>query len=370
MNQSLAPFSPAASLRQTCLRMWQDRDTRSVIVGLAGMLLVHLLLYILAPHLLRSDSGAHVIRPDASAQQFDIEMAADEFKKPPETPPMNFVEANPNAPDNVPDKTNNFAAQNQQVAQEKPTEEGKSDRPALEGQTEIQSSQIVSGQLNQPMESAPPEPPAEEQPAKASEAPPKLEQIPLAGFEKTEGQAENSYGSNIAKFAERAEAVPERVDGMKDVPLIEGATTTQRMIDPTRPRPRQQVVRQQNVRPAIFTENKLGTKNIGAIAYDAKWSSYGQYLQKMIETVQIQFDRVNIESRIAQISGTHVKVVFRMNQEGSISQIVSVDGNGGNQAQNMAITSITRRAPYGPWTEDMIAVLGESQELTFTFYYH
>jgi len=147
------------------------------------------------------------------------------------------------------------------------------------------------------------------------------------------------------------------------------STTSEPMIDPQRPRPRRQVVRQQNVRPAIFTENKLGTKNIGAIAYDAKWSSYGQYLQKMIEAVQIQFDRVNIESRIAQISGTHVKVVFRMNQEGAISQIVSVDGNGGTQAQNMAITSITRRAPYGPWTEDMIAVLGESQQLTFTFYY-
>ena len=369
MNQSLAPFSPIASLRQTFVRLWDDRDSRSVIVGLVGMLLVHLLLFVLAPHILRTEPGSGVLRPDTSAQQFDIELAADEFEKAPEPPPMNFVEANPNAPDNVPDKTNNFAAQNQQVAQEKPTEEGKSDRPALEGQTEIQSNQIVSGRLAEPIDVAPPEPPAEERPANATEVAPKLEQIPLAGFEKTEGEAENSYGSNIAKFAERAEAVPERVDGMKDVPLIEGATTTQPMIDPQRPRPRPQVVRQQNVRPAIFTENKLGTKNIGAIAYDAKWSSYGQYLQKMIEAVQIQFDRVNIESRIAQISGTHVKVVFRINQEGAISQIVSVDGNGGNQAQNMAITSITRRAPYGPWTEDMIAVLGESQELTFTFYY-
>ena len=202
-----------------------------------------------------------------------------------------------------------------------------------------------------------------------TEAAPKLEQIPVSGFEKTEGEAENSYGSNIAKFAEGAEAVPEKVEGQKDVPLIEGATTTQPRIDPKQPRPRPVVVRQQNVRPAIFTENKIGTKNIGAIAYDAKWSNYGQYLQKMIEAVQIQFDRANIESRIAQISGTHVKVVFRMNNQGAISQIVSVDGTGGNQAQNIAITSITRRAPYGPWTEDMIAVLGDSQELTFTFYY-
>jgi hypothetical protein len=29
----------------------------------------------------------------------------------------------------------------------------------------------------------------------------------------------------------------------------------------------------------------------------------------------------------------------------------------------------TDRAPYGPWTDDMKAVLGSQQEMTFTFYY-
>jgi hypothetical protein len=126
---------------------------------------------------------------------------------------------------------------------------------------------------------------------------------------------------------------------------------------------------QQQVRPAIFTENKLGTKNIGAIAYDAKWSNYGQYLQKMIETVQIQWERILTESRVYPTSGTSVKVVFRMNTEGRISQIVSVEGTAGNQAEKACASAITARAPYGPWTDDMIAVLGDSQELTFTFYY-
>ena len=31
--------------------------------------------------------------------------------------------------------------------------------------------------------------------------------------------------------------------------------------------------------------------------------------------------------------------------------------------------AITDRAPYGPWTDDMIAMLGKQQEMTFTFYY-
>ena len=136
-----------------------------------------------------------------------------------------------------------------------------------------------------------------------------------------------------------------------------------------RPRPRPQVVKQQQVRPAIFQENKFGTQNVGMIAYNAKWSNYGQYLAKMIDTVQIQFDRINIESRVGQIAGTSVTVVFRINSEGAISQIISVEGSGGAQAQKIATSSITARSPYGPWTDDMIAMLGDSQELTFTFYY-
>jgi len=369
MSHYLTTTSPSLSFRQAWRRMWDDRDSRSVIVGVLGMLLVHLLLFFVAPYLLRSDSGASVIRPHSSSKEFSIELTPDMFEKaPPKPPPMNFVEANPNAPDNVPDKTNNFAAQNQQVAQEKPTENGKSDRPAIAGRTDVQSTQIVTGQLTQPVESAP-APAAPEQPEKVAQTAPKLEQIPLTGFEKTEGESESGVGSNIAKFAEGAKAVPEHVEGVKDVPLIEGATTSQPKIDPMRPRPRPQVVKQQQVRPAIFQENKFGTQNIGNIAYDAKWSNYGQYLQKMIEAVQIQWERILTESRVYPPSGTSVKVVFRMNTEGKISQIVSVDGTAGNQAEKACTSAITSRAPYGPWTDDMIAVLGDSQELTFTFYY-
>ena len=368
MNETFASPSPLESLRRTFVRLWEDRDSRSVLVGLAGMLLVHVLLYLLAPHWLANDKSASVIRPNSSSREFSIELAPDMFEKTAKPPPMNFVEANPNAPDNVPDKTNNFAAQNQQVAQEKPSETNKSEKPALEGRTDIQSTQIVTGQLTQPIESTP-APAATEQPEKPAETAPKLEQIPLTGFEKTEGESESSFGSNIAKFAEGAKSAPEKVEGLKDVPLIQGATSSQPRIDPLRPRPRPQVVKQQQVRPAIFQENKFGTQNIGAIAYDAKWSNYGQYLQKMIETVQIQWERILIESRVYPPSGTSVKVVFRMNTEGRISQIVSVDGTAGNQAEKACTSAITARAPYGPWTDDMIAVLGDSQELTFTFFY-
>ena len=370
MTQSIATPTPSASFRRAWRRLWEDPDSRSVTIGMLGVLLVHVLLFLIGPYLLRTDHGPSVLRPHSSAREFNIEIAPDTFEpKPLPKPPDQFVETNPDKPDQVPDQTRNFAAQNQQVSQEKPTPDGASDRPALEGQKDIHSTQIVTGQLAKPVERIEAPQPVDVAPQQPAVVTPKREEIPLAGFEKKQGDDADSYGSNIAKFAEGAEPVPEKIDGVKKAPLIQGATSLQPLIDPKHPRPRPQIVRQQQVRPAIFEENKFGTKNIGAIGVDAKWSNYGQYLQKMIESVQIQWERILTESRVYPVSGTSVKVVFRMDKKGNIPVIVSVDGTAGDQGMKACTSAITARAPYGDWTDDMIAVLGESQEMTFTFYY-
>lgn len=370
MTQTIVPPSPLTTLRRQCVELWDEPDSRSVLIGLAGVILVHLLLIWAAPLMLRVEHAASVLRPHSSQQQFNIEIAPDTFvpqapPKPP--PPFRFVETNPAAPDNAPDKTENFSDRNQQVAQEKPTPDGKSDRPALEGRTDVQSTQIVDGRLTTPVDAAQLAPMVEAQPKQPAEAP-RLAQNPLSGIEKREGDNEAGYGSNIAKFPETTRT-NQHVEGVKDVPLIQGATGMYAQVDPRRPQPRPQIVKQINSRPAIFQENKLGTQNIGNIGVDAKWSNYGQYLQKMIDTVQIQWERLLLESKIYPGAGKQVRVVFRMDKEGQISQIVSVEGTAGTQAERACTTAITSRAPYGTWTDDMIAVLGESQEMTFTFYY-
>ncbi len=311
------------------------------------------------------------MRPHSSAQTFNIDLAPDEFVKPvpKPPPPANFVETNPNAPDNVPDKTNNFAAQNQQAAQEKPTPDGKSEKPALEGQKEIHSNQIVTGQLAKPVEELPAPPAPVTPPSETVVTAPKREQNPLSGFEKTGGEDPNAYGSNIANKADTSTAVPEKVEGAKDAPLVEGATAVQPQIDPQRPRARPQIVKQQQVRPAIFEENKFGTQNTGIIGISAQFSNYGAYLHRMLDVIQIQWERILVESRIYPTQGTHVIVKFKMDDKGAISAIVNVEGTAGNQGQQSCVSAITSRAPYGEWTEDMKTVLGASQELTIAFYY-
>lgn len=371
MSPTLSPPPERPRRHFAVPRLSADPEKRSVQVGLLATILIHVLLILLLPKSLRNNLGGplHPVQK-SSPPQFNIELAPETFtapKAPP--PPIKFVETNPDAPDNVPDKTENFGAQNQQVAQEKPTPNGESDRPATEGEKDLNSSQIVTGRLSEPNKPHDSAPPVETPPVTANAAPAKREQNPLAGFEKIEGKDETAFGSNIAKFSENAEAVPEKVEGAPNAHDTQGTTSPAVQIDPKNPQPRK--VLERNVRPGIIAENKVGTANIGPVAYDAKWSNYGQYLQKMIEAIQIRWEDFIRVSRHYPQSGTSVTVTFVMNSEGKIVRLRTVDGNAGDLASNWCVTAINPNEgfSYGVWTDDMIAVLGPNQELTFTFFY-
>jgi hypothetical protein len=370
MSQSTATPPATRPSRRGPARLWSDPDFRSTAIGLLAVLVVHLVLWLAGPRFFKVDYAALAARTDNSARDFNIELTPETLEAPKPDNPSKFVETNPEAPENTPDKTNNFAAQNQQVAQEKPTPDGKSDRPVTEGKTDFESNQIVSGRLTQPIEPTEPEPPpVNVPPAEATVNAPRAEQNPLSGTDKLEGENKTGYGTSVAKRLENATSVPEHVEGVADAKQVEGATSLQPAIDPRRPRPRPQVVKQQQVRPAILSENKFGTTNIGNIAVDARWSNYGAYLQRMIDIVQIQWERIIIQMSAMPARGSTVTVKFIMNDEGKITDIKNVDTTANPTGSNACVSAITDRAPYGPWTDDMKAVLGTRQEMTFTFYY-
>src|SRR4051812_34656760 len=114
MTQSIATPTATTTLRRWVARMWSDPDSRSTTIGLLAVLLFHLLLWLLGPHIFSFDEVI-APRPHSTSHEFNIEFAPDTFQKQPEKPkdPFKFVETNPDAPENTPDKTTNFAAQNQ-----------------------------------------------------------------------------------------------------------------------------------------------------------------------------------------------------------------------------------------------------------------
>lgn len=374
MRQTVANPSPAsASKPGSRRRSWLSPkpETRSIQIGILGTILIHLLLLLLAPRLLRTESISSIVRPHARPNQFNIEIQPDLFTppKPPAKPPMKFVEANPNAPENTPDKTNNFSDRNQQVAQEKPTPNGKSDMPALTGRKDIQSTQIVTGQLTKPEESAPVAPAVATPPRPPSVAAPRAAQDPLSGFEKKQSPDLDAFGSNIAKPSDTAKPIPDKIDGVKNAPLVENSTSSIPQIDPKHPQPRKTI--DQHVRPAIFTDNPNGTANSGITALDSRWSNYGVYLKRLTETVQVEWDNILTASMISPRSGSTVSITFVLNSKGQISKIVKVDSSPGtlDTATSACVSGLTNRAPYGDWTDDMIALLGTEQQMTFTFLY-
>jgi hypothetical protein len=365
MNRLLEPEISTPERRRGP-HFWQDEEKQSIVVG---AILTFILWW---PSLLIFGWGINNIhgKPDgkfkatAHARQFNIELARQELKQPPKPPPNRFVETNPDAPANIPDKTRNFAAQNQQAAQEKPNPNSHGDHAATEGRKDIQSSQIVDGRLNnaKPVPATPPAPEA----SKTSQTAPRREQNPLGGFDKNEGDDKEAFGTNVGKLAENMKNVPQKIDGTKDAPLIENADSNVPQIDPHHPMPRPQLDR--NVRPAIFSANPIGTSNIGIAGWDARWSNYGEYLQRLIDTVQAEWDNILSNSNAYPSSGTQVLVTFILKSDGSV-KFVNVDGNASDLGKKYCTAAITDRAPYGKWTDDMVAIMGPEQQLTFTFYY-
>ncbi len=366
MTPSAAPPPTEAPRRRRSLPLpFRDPDSRSIQIGVAATLIIHLLLLLLAPRILRMDTLRSAARPPARHQPFNIRVIPPPpAARPP--PPQRFVEANPNAPSNTPDNTKNFSFMNQQAAQEKPTPNHKSDMPSTQGRKDIESNQIVTGQLSKPQPVVPPAPQTPPNPAQA-QASPRREQNPLPGFEKDEGKNPEGYASNVMKPTDNAQAVPNKVEGSKDAPLDDSATATIAKIDPNHPRARPTL--EQRVRPAIFRDNQFGTENMGITALDARFNNYGVYLHRMLEIIQQQWDNLIDASRTYPPEGSEVTVTFRLNSKGQIVEIVNHKTTSNEQGTNACIGAIRIPAPYDKWTDDMIAVMGNETDLTIVFYY-
>jgi hypothetical protein len=372
------PARPGPRRRVGWMRLSKDSDTRSIQIGVLGTVLIHLLLLGVAPLFERRFDPASVGpgAGDSSGSNFDIELAPDAFEAPEPPPPQRFVEINPDAPDNAPDESRNFGAQNQQVAQEVPDPDGQSDAPAVEGQNEIESTAIVSGSRNEePAEITsvqPPSPEVMQEIEQALQEAARQAQDPLSGTEKVDGDSADGIGSNSVKLPANPTAIPERIEGTTEATQREGSATGGAFrVDPSRPAPRPSLMASQ-VRPAFLAERVDGTSNLGVIAHTALRTEYGAYLARIIDAVDTQWDK-NIRSKLEggfsyPLAGSKVAVKFRLNKDGDVS-IVAVDGSADTLWNRVCVDAVAQRAPYGVWSDDMIAVMGDSTEITFTFFY-
>lgn len=384
-----AVLTQPGPVRPHCAEGWPARELAerkpAWRAGLAGTALAHvallLALWLMPRDLLELD---HTTSAPSADRSFEIELTPELFRPvlPEPAPPPRFVEVNPDAPENVPDQTPLVGAQNQQVAQPVPTPDGRSDTPRVDGEGDKNATALVSGVVGEPAAPSASEilakaferseekreaadRPAEQPAARAVNAP--------AGGEQLLGEADGGTGTTVTRLppVPGAETGPEARKGAANGRAASGGyfSGTPR-IDRNRPQERPRLsAATVNARQTPTIKNEFGSKNIGAVAYNAKWSAYGEYLQRLIDAVQAQWERLILRSSFYPTSGATVRVVFRIDAKGEIFEVVRVDGSGGELARRLCVSAVTERAPYGEWTEDMVAVLGREQELTFTFFY-
>jgi hypothetical protein len=102
---------------------------------------------------------------------------------------------------------------------------------------------------------------------------------------------------------------------------------------------------------------------------DPKWNQFPGYLGALVEKIQVQWERTLTEKQLQPPSGSTASVTFILSSDGTIAEITEVSGTAGQDGAAACATAIISSAPHGVWTADMRNILGERQQLTFTFAY-
>lgn len=352
----------------------KDTTDRSIAIGLGCTVLFHLLLVWLSPQFsFEKFSGVHTgisVNSVDRGKTFDFELAPGTVPKE-EKDPFQFVETNSAAPENIPDKTANFSNRNQQSAQEAAAlEKDPENRPSVKGQDEIKSDTIVSGDMAPPQLAPAPAPEVTQEDMQAqAEQKARAEQVPLDGFEKVEGLSEDGIASNIARTKSPTTRADQALEGAPDATDPTGGLVAVTSSSQQQPKQRPRLSSTSLNRSSPLTNRAAGVTNIGIIGRDARWSEYGEYLNSLIEIVQVQWYKILADSRVSPPRGSHVIITFRINSKGETEITKVEDADAGRQGVFACQNAITYPQPYGKWSDAMIAVLGDSQELTFSFYY-
>ena len=132
------------------------------------------------------------------------------------------------------------------------------------------------------------------------------------------------------------------------------------------PRPRLEIPRP----PAPLRESLGGVSRLGVVAIEAKFTEFGAYQQRMMEAISAQWNllagRYHFTSRDL---GTRVEVVFSLDKDGVLKDF-KIEGSSASRAATLLCQdAVISRAPFGPWTEAMVRMLGDETPVRIRFFY-
>lgn len=364
-------------------------DKTTMLIALVLALLIHVSILLLLPAKFQTN-----IIKDESSQELEIDIIPPEVEKlMPE-----YIEANPDANNQVPDKKTNLESfQDQKAAQENPVKNSTSDTPRTDGK-EQNSQKIVSGNaaeikqssqsafetLSRPLENANPRQSTQEQ-AQNVKAPPKPRE------KKIENPKDNAKAEAKKSESQAKEFIAPNVIAREgDEPLKTSKNNKDEFENPQVPENPQQKV--DNILEEVSAQNlpkpqarrRISMKTpagpirasntdanaVGALAVNSRFSEFGAYQQRMIEAVSRQWYLLGSRYDLASSRKTNVIIEFKLNPKGEITSFKTIFNSSTQTGKSLCEQAILSTAPYGEWSEEMIVTFGsQDQTVTFSFFY-
>jgi hypothetical protein len=122
--------------------------------------------------------------------------------------------------------------------------------------------------------------------------------------------------------------------------------------------------------PSMTMKEEGGVQNHARVpSFNVKVTGFGDYDARFVEAVSQNWYNLLDSQRFALDRTGRVVLLFRLNYDGSISQMRLGDNNVGELLGYVCEKAVLDGAPYEPWTEDMRLKLGSYADVQFTFDY-
>jgi hypothetical protein len=356
-----------------------DRESRWVtLLAVLATLFVHVGVILVVPEELMPRHQGDTDQAQKEAEVYEISLV--------DPVEARFVEASPEAPENEPDRKDQYSYRAQQAADNSPLSDAVN-KPKVDGEEDSQK--ILQGSLSQ----TPPLKPGLYAPAARTGegegdqggklgAPNELvlpqlaKPLPAPNFIQQDVASELGPGSRVDLVGEAPEVFevsdPDApINVYRPQPLVEqvqeagdgagGSLEAQ----PT-PRARPRLAPELIAGPLMRSHGSASRR--GSLAIDATFSEFGEYEQQFYAAVQTGWYQ-EIEFFQPIDTSTRVQVRFTLYADGRVESVKAVQTSASEIATFICETAIAKRSPFRPWTKEMVQVFGQQRTLHVVFHY-
>ena len=356
-----------------------DRESRWVtLLAVLATLLLHSGIILIVPKELMPRIEGGTDEAHKAADVYEISLVD----------PMEarFVEASPEAPENEPDRKDQYSYRAQQAADDSPLSDA-ANKPKVNGEEDSQK--ILQGSLQQ---TSAVEPGVYTPLARLGEgegdqggelgAPKELslakpaQSLPAPHFIQQDIASELGPGSRVDLVGEAAE-VFDKPDPDAPINVYRSQSAAQQVQQigdgaggtpdaQATPRARPRLAPELITGPLMRSQGSASRR--GSLAIDATFSEFGEYEQQFYAAVQTGWYQ-EIEFFQPIDTSTRVEVSFVLHADGRVENVQAVQTNASEIATFICETAITKRSPFRPWTKEMVQVFGQQRTRYVVFHY-